>query len=91
MIRKASRRVLGSFPWYTQNWGEGEPEKGEGKREFSKSSHCNVVLSIRETKSERKNLYLENIQLLQKQNFLLQTLTSWSRDSHVGDQASQML
>ena len=85
--------MLGSFPWYTKNWGEGEPEKEEGKRGVSKSNHCNVVLRITETKGKRKNKHLENIQLLQEQNFLLRTLTSWSRDFHegVGDQANQML
>lgn len=58
-------RVLGSFPWYKQNWGGEEPEKEEGKWGVSISNHCNV-LRIRETKGKRKNKHLENIQLLQK-------------------------
>lgn len=55
-------RVLSSFPWYAQNLGEWESEKGEGKQGVSKSNHGNTVLRIRETKGESKNKHLENTQ-----------------------------
>lgn len=35
-------RVLGSFPWYKQNWGGGEPEKEKGKwgGQYKQSLQC---------------------------------------------------
>lgn len=69
-------RVLGSSTWYTHSWGEGEQGKEKGNEGFSKSNHSNFALRIKGTKGKRKSKHLENSQLLQKQNFLLQTLTN---------------
>lgn len=64
-------KVLGFSSWYTHGWGEGEREKEEGKQGVNKSNHCSFALRIRETNGKRKSKHLENIQLLQKQSFLL--------------------
>lgn len=64
-------RVLGISSWYTHSWGEWEREKEKGKEGISKSNHCSFALRIREAKGKMKSKDLENIQLLQKQNFVL--------------------